>query len=340
MTADTSPAPDTGAKTRTSARAIAWTRRRRALAAFWGEYRRDPAGLAGLALLALFAGLALAAPLLTDPAGLDVTRADGPVLAGPSADYPLGTDENGRSVALLTLWGTRISLLVGFLATLLSVGIGTVVGVLAGHFRGWPAAILMRVTDWVLVLPSLVLAIALATVLQRGLFTIVLAIGVTTWPTTARLVRAQTLGVEARPYIERARALGAGHWHVMTRHVLPGVLPLVLANTTLTVASAIIAESTLSFLGLGDPTQVSWGSMLQFAFSSGAITRGAWWYLLAPGLAILLVVLAFTLCGRALEAVLNPRLAASDARPRPMGRRPKGREDTAAHGRSEQSEER
>ncbi|WP_107248070.1 ABC transporter permease, partial [Carbonactinospora thermoautotrophica] len=255
---------------------------------------------------------------------------------GPSADHPLGTDENGRSVALLTLWGARVSLLVGFLATLLSVGIGTVVGVGAGHFRGWLSVVLMRLTDWFLVLPSLVLAIALATVLQRGLFTIALAIGVTTWPTTARLVRAQTLGVEARPYIERARVLGAGHWHVMTRHVLPNVLPLVLANTTLTVAGAVISESTLSFLGLGDPTRVSWGSMLQFAFSSGAITRGAWWYLLAPGLAILLVVLAFTLCGRALEAVLDPRL--TPARARPLGRRAKARENGAARGRGEQSD--
>jgi peptide/nickel transport system permease protein len=166
----------------------------------------------------------------------------------------------------------------------------------------------MRFTDFFLILPSLVLAIALSTVLERGLGTIVLAIGVTSWPTTARIVRAQTLTVETRPYIDRARALGGGHWHVISRHVLPAVMPLVLANTTLNVAGAIIGESTLSFLGLGDPTQVSWGSMLNAAWQNGAVTAGAWWYLLPPGIGIVVVVLAFTLCGRALEAVLTPAL--------------------------------
>jgi peptide/nickel transport system permease protein len=121
-------------------------------------------------------------------------------------------------------------------------------------------------------------------------------------------VRAQTLTVEARPYVERARALGGGDWHVITRHVLPNVMPLVMANTTLTVAVAILSETTLSFLGLGDPFAVSWGSMLDGAFSSGAISRGAWWDLLPPGLCVVAVVLAFTLIGRALETVLNPRL--------------------------------
>lgn len=290
---------------------IAWTRRRASLTRFWREYARQPAGVTGLAVLASCVALALAAPLITDPAGLDVTKVDAAALAAPGAGHPLGTDEAGRSVALLTLWGARISLFVGFLATMLSVGIGTVVGIAAGHFRGWSAGVAMRVTDWFLALPTLVLAIALATVLDRGLFTIVLAIGLTSWPTTARLVRAQTLAVEAKPYVERAVALGGGHWHVTSRHVLPNVMPLVLANTTLAVGTAIALESTLSFLGLGDPTRVSWGSMLKAATDSGAVTGGAWWYLLAPGLAIVSVVLAFTLCGRAIEAALNPRLRGS-----------------------------
>lgn len=306
---ETSPAPgpDVVPLPR-SPRRIVRARRRAALARFWRMYRREPAGVVGLGVLALFLGLALTAPLFTDPAGLNVTRATGGLLEPPSADYPLGTDEIGRSVLLLTLWGARISLLVGLLATLLSMGIGTLVGVIAGHFSGWLSGLLMRTTDWFLVLPSLPLAIALAAVLGRSLVTIVIAIGVTSWAGTARLIRAQTLAVEARPYLERARALGAGHRHQMLRHVLPNVMPLVLANTTLTVASAIVSESTLSFLGLGDPTRVSWGSMLRSASVSGAVTAGAWWYLLAPGLAIVAVVLAFTLCGRALETVLNPRL--------------------------------
>src|SRR6185436_14604408 len=122
--------------------------------------------------------------------------------------------------------------------------------------------------------------------------------------------RAQTLTVEARPYIERAQALGGGHRHILSRHVLPAVLPLVLANTTLAVGSAIIAESTLAFLGLGDPTNESWGLMLKQAVDTGSVTAGAWWYLLPPGVAIVLVVLSFTLCGRALEIVVNPNLKA------------------------------
>jgi len=288
--------------------AIVWARRRHAFTSAARTFAADRAGLVGLVILVVIVALALLAPVLTDPGGLDVTKATGARLAAPGARYWFGTDESGRSVLLLTWWGARISLLVGLAAAALSVGIGTLVGLLAGHFGRWVSAILMRCTDFFLILPSLVLAIALSTVLTRGLPTIVLAIGVTSWPTTARIVRAQTLTVETRPYIERARALGGGHWHVIGRHVLPAVLPLVLANTTLSVAGAIIGESTLSFLGLGDPTQVSWGSMLNAAWTNGAVTAGAWWYLLPPGIGIVIVVLAFTLCGRALEAVLTPAL--------------------------------
>jgi peptide/nickel transport system permease protein len=286
---------------------IIWTRRRAALSRFWRDYRRQRAGLYGAAILIAAVALALLTPLVTDPTGMDVTRATGARMAAPSLDFPLGTDESGRSVLLMTLWGSRVSLLIGFMSALLSMTIGTVMGITAGHFRGWTSAVLLRITDWFLVLPSLVLALVLAAILGGGTSTIILAIGVTSWASTARLIRAQTLSVEARPYIERSKALGAGHWHIMTRHVLPNVAPLVLANTTLQVASAIVAESTLAFLG-ADSGKVSWGGMLRGSYDWGAATSGAWWYVLAPGLCIVAVVMAFTLCGRALEAVLNPRL--------------------------------
>ncbi|MDP9861158.1 MULTISPECIES: ABC transporter permease [Streptosporangium] len=286
---------------------VTWTRRRAALSRFWRDYRRQRAGLYGAAILITAVVLALLTPLVTDPAGMDVTKATGAKMAAPSLDFPLGTDESGRSVLLMILWGSRVSLLIGFMSALLSMTIGTVMGIAAGHFRGWTSAVLMRITDWFLVLPSLVLALVLAAILGGGTSTIILAIGVTSWASTARLIRAQTLSVEARPYIERSRALGAGHWHIMTRHVLPNVAPLVLANTTLQVASAIVAESTLAFLG-ADSGSVSWGGMLRGSYDWGAATSGAWWYILAPGLCIVAVVMAFTLCGRALEAVLNPRL--------------------------------
>ena len=294
-----------------SASRIAWARRWQALMAAWREFTTSTSGLVGILLLGTVALLALLAPILVDPESLSVTKATGGVLQPPSGRFWLGTEENGRSVLALTWYGARVSLLVGISAALLSVGIGTVVGMLAAHFRGWTSALLLRITDFFLVLPSLVLAIVLSTVLARGLGTIVLAIGVTSWPSTARLVRAQTLTVEARPYIERAHVLGGGHTHILVRHVLPAVFPLVLANTTLTVGSAIISESTLAFLGLGAPGTVSWGAMLKAALDTGAVTAGAWWYLLPPGIAIVIVVLGFTLSGRALETVLNPNLRRS-----------------------------
>ncbi|MBD9733664.1 ABC transporter permease [Streptomyces sp. H28] len=302
------PAPGSG---RTSGRSPARQRRRASLVRFWRQYRTHRAGVCGLAALLLFGLLALAAPLLVGSDVDNVTDAPGDALEGPSAAFPFGTDQFGRNLLGLVIWGARVSLLVGLLAAVLSVAIGTLIGVTAGHFRGWYATVMMRVTDWFLVMPTLVLAIALASVMPRSLVTIVVAIGVTTWPTTARLVRAQTLAVETRPYIERARALGGGHWHVMSRHVLPNVMPLVLAQTTLIISSAILAEATLAFLGLSDPTVVSWGGLLQDAREAGAVSSGHWWYLVPPGLAIAGVALAFTLCGRAVESVLNPRLGVS-----------------------------
>ncbi|GAB2972713.1 ABC transporter permease [Streptomyces pseudoechinosporeus] len=291
-----------------SPRALARQRRRHSAARFWKQYRTHRAGLFGLAALVLFALIALTAPLTIGSDVQSVTDAPGGPLESPSTEFPLGTDQFGRSLLGLVVWGSRVSLLVGLLAAVLSVAIGALIGITAGHFRGWYATVLMRITDWFLVMPTLVLAIALATVMSRSLSTIILAIGVTTWPTTARLVRAQTLAVESRPYIERAKALGGGHWHIMSRHVLPNVMPLVLAQTTLIISSAILAEATLAFLGLGDPTVVSWGGLLQDAREAGAVSSGKWWYLVPPGIAIAVVALAFTLCGRAVESVLNPRL--------------------------------
>jgi peptide/nickel transport system permease protein len=286
------------------------TRRRRAEAfrRSWASFRSHRSGLFGLGLLTFFVLVALLAPVLADAEGLEVTKATGGVLESPSAAYPLGTDENGRSIVTLLIWGSRISLFVGLLATLISMVIGTLIGLMSGFFEGWPARFLYRITEWFLVIPFIPLAIVLATVLGRSLINIVIVIGITGWASTALLIRSQTLSIRERPYVERARVLGAGRWHQMSRHVLPNVMPMVFANTTLTVALAILAETTLSFLGLGDPTRVSWGSMLEDAFDVGAMTTGAWWYIVPPGVCVVLVVLAFTLVGQALEEVFNPRL--------------------------------
>jgi peptide/nickel transport system permease protein len=289
---------------------IVWARRRAAAGKLWRDFASSRSGLVGLFALLTIVFVALLAPLWITEDDLSVIKATGGILAPPNGDFWLGTDQAGRSVLDLTIYGARVSLLVGSTAAILSVGIGTIVGMLAGHFGRWASAILMRLTDFFLVLPALVLAIVLSTMLSKSLSSIILAIGVTSWPSTARLVRAQTLTIEARPYIERAQALGGGHTHILTRHVLPAVLPLVLANTTLAVGSAIIFESTLAFLGVGDPSKISWGLMLKQALDTGAVTAGAWWYLLPPGIAIVLVVLSFTMCGRALEVVINPNLRA------------------------------
>lgn len=310
-TPSTAPAPVAPAAPGKSARSLARARRRHSVTRFWREYRTHKAGLFGLAALVLIALAAVFAPLLVGSDAQSVTDAPGKPMESPSGAYPLGTDQFGRDLLGLLVWGARISLAVGLLAAVLSVAIGTLVGITAGHFKGSYATVIMRVTDWFLVMPTLVLAIALASVMSRSLWTIILAIGVTTWPTTARLVRAQTLAVESRPYIERAQALGGGHGHIMARHVLPNVMPLVLAQTTLVISGAILTEATLAFLGLGDPTSVSWGGLLQDAREAGAVSAGHWWYLAPPGLAIAVVALAFTLCGRAVESVLNPRLGAT-----------------------------
>lgn len=293
-------APSSGA-------AIRRARRRESFRRFAASFRGHRQGMVGLTILLVFVLIALTAPLFFPKTMLDVTQATGQPFQPPSLQFPLGTDDSGRSVLALVCWGARISLLVGFAATLLSMVIGTTVGIVAGHYRGFTGGTLDRLTDWFLVIPYLPLAIVLATVLGRSLLNIIIVIGVTSWPSTARIIRAQTMSVSARPYLERSRALGAGNVHQMTKHVLPNVMPLVLANTTLAVSISILAETTLSFLGLGDPTAVSWGSILEQGYSSGAISVGAWWYLGSPGVCVVLVVLSFNLIGRTIENVLDPR---------------------------------
>ena len=291
-----------------SGRAVRRTRRIQAFKSSARLFARNKMGLAGLVILTVFTLMALFADVLVPEARLSVTDAPGAPLEPPSSQFWLGTDELGRSVLDLVIQGSQISLLVGFLASAISMVIGALVGIVAGYSGGWTEVVLMRLTDWFLVLPFLPLAIVLVAVLGRGLFVIAFVIGVTAWPGTARVVRAQVLTLKERTYVERARALGASNRQIVTRHILPNVFPLIFANTILVVAIAIYTEAFLSFLGLGDPFNVSWGSILESAFAEGAISLGAWWYLVPPGLCIVLVVLAFTMCGYAFDEILDPRL--------------------------------
>ncbi|HEU5263924.1 MAG TPA: ABC transporter permease [Gaiellaceae bacterium] len=292
-----------------SPRSIAWQRRRRALASAWAQYRRHLPGMIGLGILVAIVAMALLAPVISNHDELRaVNTVDNPTWATPSEFPPLGTDNLGRSVWAQFVWGARISLLVGLAATLIAIVIGSVVGILAGFYRGVGSAILVRLTEWFLVIPFLPLAIVLAAILGPSIRNIILVIGITSWPSTARLVRAQVLTLKERPYVERSRALGASNRHLIGRHIFPNVSPIILANLTLTVPIAILSETTLAFLGLGDPTRASWGKMLDEAFRAGALSQNAWWYFLPPGLGIMAVVLAFTLIGTALEEILDPRL--------------------------------
>ncbi|MFE5326722.1 ABC transporter permease [Embleya sp. NPDC056575] len=293
---------------RAGATALRWKLRREAWGRTWAKFRANRAGMVGLVVLLLFAVVAVFAPLLADSHALRVSAASGPILAPPSREYPLGTDDNGRSVLTLLIFGARVPLLVGLMATVISMVIGTIVGMASGMSDGWAGTILFRFTEWFIVIPFLPLALVLATLLGGSLLSIIVVIGITGWPATALVIRAQTFSVRERPFMERARVLGAGPWHLMSKHVFPNVLPLVFANTTLTVAGSVLAETTLSFLGFGDPTAVSWGTMLNAAFGTGAVSLGAWWALLPPGICVIVVVLAFTMAGQALEDIVNPRL--------------------------------
>lgn len=261
--------------------------------------------LAGLVILGIVVLAALTAPLFVHG---DVQAKVGPVFAPPSHRFWLGTDGGGADMAKLLLMGARVSLLVGFASAAVSVLIGGTVGILSGFFGGKVDIVLMRITDYVLVLPDIPLMIVVAALFGRSLTNIIVIIGVIYWTSTARLLRAQVKSVRERVYVQRARALGAGNARLIFRHVLPQVTPLLVANTVLFVAYAIFAETFISFLGLGDPSIVSWGRLIQNAFTDDAILNNAWWAIVPPGVAVVVVVVACTMVGQAMEDAFNPRL--------------------------------
>jgi len=325
-----------------SPRKILRTRRKRALAAFWRQYKSNRMGLVGLGVVIAWVLIAIFAPLLANKDQLSESYAadqNQPQMMEPSwllsdADkaelasqqsgisepnrtdfeaittwqYPMGTDDTGRSVWSLVIFGARISLLIGLMATFMTIVIGATVGIAAGYFGGSTDAILSRIIETFLILPWIMLAVVLASIMGRSLFSIMFIIAITGWASTSQLVRAQSLSVKARPYVERARALGASDWHIITRHLLPNLFPIIFANTILIVAVSVAAEALLAFIGLGDPNSVSWGSILDGAQSSGATLLGAWWYVLTPGVCLTTLILGFSMCGFAIEEIVNPRL--------------------------------
>jgi peptide/nickel transport system permease protein len=294
---------------------------------FWKIFRGNRLGIAGLVLLAAFAFMAISAPLFTSLGFLrnpdaSLCGADfhycqlgsGNLarLADPSGAVLLGTDFAGRDIFARVWWGTQMTVVVGIAASVVSMGLGTFVGMISGYLGGWVDEILMRITDFFLVLPTLVLALILAGILSASgggnVFTIVLIIGISLWSSTARLVRSQVLSLKQRQFIERAKAIGASNTRIVWFHIFPNAFSLVFAEAILTVAVAILTESFLSYLHLGPSGVVTWGKIIDDALSHDVIIRQNYMWLIAPGFAIVLVVLGFTLLGYALDEIFNPRL--------------------------------
>jgi peptide/nickel transport system permease protein len=277
---------------------------------------RSKSGIVGTVILVAFAIVAIIGPWIAPQDPNATTSLSEQILEGPSAEHWLGTDNDGRDVLSQLILGTRVSMLVGLAAALVSAVIGATVGISAGYFGGWTDRILTAIDDWFLVIPFLPLAIVLATLLGDTandlplgrVLILIFVIGITGWAGTSRIIRSQVLSVRQRMFVERARALGSSTSWIIRKQIFPNVLPLIFANTVLIVAVSILTESTLSFLGLGDPTRASWGQMLNAANDSGAMAQGAWWFFLPPGLAIILLVIGFTMVGYAIEEIVNPTL--------------------------------
>ena len=265
-----------------------------------------PVGWAGVVLLVILTGAAVFAPLIS-PYDPEETVAD--PFQPPSRSHLLGTNDVGQDILSELIHGARISLTIGFLAASIAISIGTAVGVAAGFLGGWVEMVLMRAVDLVLVIPFLPLMILLAAYLGPSYWNIIIVIGILVWARPARVIRSQVLSVRCLDYVEAALALGSRPARVMMRHVLPAVLPLSLAQFILAASNSILIEAALSFLGLGDPTAKSWGTVLYYAQARSAFLSGAWvWWVLPPGLLITAATLGFAFIGYSLEEVLNPKM--------------------------------
>ena len=269
---------------------------------FWRRFRRHRSGMVGLVTLAVVVAVALSASVLFP--GDPFRKVDRP-FAPPFGTYLFGTDVLGRDVAAGVAHGARASLLIGSLATVVAVLIGTAIGGLAGYYGGRVDDALMRVTEFFQTIPTFLFAIVLLAILSPSLRTIIFAIAVVTWPPVARLARGEVLAMRAREFVQACVGLGMTDRRVLVRHVLPNCLSPIIVTGSLTVATAILIESALSFLGLGDPNVMTWGFMIG---AGRTFLRTAWWLCTIPGLAILITVLAINLAGEGLNDTLNPRL--------------------------------
>jgi ABC-type dipeptide/oligopeptide/nickel transport system permease subunit len=262
----------------------------------------------GLSMIAAVAVVALAADYIAPYKPMDIV---GDPLTPPSRLHPLGTDDMGRDILSMVIYGSRVSLLVGIVAAALSTAIGTAVGLASSIVGGKLDAFVSRSIDFVIALPYLAVALSVLAFFKPSILIVILVIVALGWVTTAKVVRTNSLSILGSLYVEAAYAVGAGRLWIARKYVLPGVMPMVLSSMALNVRSAILFEAALSFLGMGDPSHVSWGTVLFFARRAGAFVLGAWWYIVPPGLMIMLTVLGFTLLAIGLDEALNPRLRSS-----------------------------
>ncbi|MEZ0289675.1 MAG: ABC transporter permease [Sulfolobales archaeon] len=277
---------------------------------FWLVFKSNRLALIGLAILSAILFMALFADFIApyNP----YQSVDSPFLP-PSSKHLLGTDDVGHDIFSQLIYGARISLLIGFLAAAVGTLIGTLIGLVSGYMGGWVDNVLMRFTDMWLSIPSLLFTIFLVAVMLRittypMIYGIIMAIALTSWPGVARLIRSSVISLKERAYIEAVRALGASSIRIMFRHILPNVTSLMIAEVVYRTSSAMLTEASLSFLGLGDPSTISWGMMIYYAMIRYAIVNGYWWWFFPPGIMITLSVLSVMLVGLALEEYFNPRL--------------------------------
>ncbi len=273
---------------------------------YWRSLRRSKPGLVGAFLLVSLLCIAVFGEWLVP---YDPTALSGRPFERPSPTHLLGTNDIGQDILSELIIGARVSLLIGVLAASIAMVIGTCAGVIAGYYRGLPDALIMRIVDVALVIPFVPLMVLLAAYLGQSLWNLIVVIGLLIWARPARVIRAYVLSLTQRDYILAARAIGARGSHIVLRHILPGVLSLALAQFVLAASASMLLEASLSFLGLGDPTQKSWGTMLFYAQARSAFLSGAWlWWVVPPGMMITAAVLGFALIGFALEDALNPNV--------------------------------
>lgn len=282
----------------------------------WSIFRQSLLGKIGLVLLIMFALMALCSyiPPMIDPMYNPMTGVDPDITSStpPSLRHWLGTDFMGRDILSQLLAGARVAFMVGVSAAVMSIVLGTAIGMTAGYMGRFMDTLLMRLADMIMVMPTLLVVLILAAVFgQLNIWTIVLIIALFRWPGVSRIIRGQTLSLKQRPFIEAAKVAGASHVRIIFRHIMPNVLPLAFLFMTFRVTSAIIIEAALAFLGFGDPGTVSWGMMLQWVWKTGHMFKAPYW-LLPPGICISLITLSFYMLGRAMDEVLDPRLRKED----------------------------